>query len=314
MPQLPPGRSLAASPVNRRGRAAPRRSPRAGTRSPTPAPDRRSTRWLAVSTPARSPSSSRRAIGGVGIRAGRRRAAPSALPKAAFRHRLGRDAVQRPLQAGGVDGVQDQPHDVVAVDPGHVLPPATDGPAGAQLERRQQLRQRPALARQHDAGAQGHGAHTGALRGRLPVDAEPRQEVVAGGAVLGQQFVAARPVDADGGAGDEHGRLLGRGPDRGDDPPGRVDAALPQLPLARGRPALVGDAGPGQMHHRVRLGDSGREVVPGSPVDVAAAVGPGRARDAGHVIAARAQRPRQRPADRPARARHDHPHAPILSR
>ena len=88
-----------------------------------------------------SPRSATSASFGTGITAGR----PSALPSAFENSRLvtgfGRGRVERPRDALVVERPEQQPDLVVAVDPRHVLAPAGERPADAELERQQQLLQ-----------------------------------------------------------------------------------------------------------------------------------------------------------------------------
>jgi len=54
------------------------------------------------------------------------------------------------------DRVRDQPHQVVALDPGHPLPARSDRSTEAELERRQQPAQHAAVDAEHQADAQAH--------------------------------------------------------------------------------------------------------------------------------------------------------------
>ena len=121
-------------------------------------------------------------------------------------HGLGRAGVDRALPARAVDRGEVEADDVVGVDPRHVLATTGDGPPDAEAEERQHLGQRAALLVQRHARPQ-HGHPQPVLGGAgglaLPRDADLGQEVVAGGGVLGDPLVAARPVVADGRGADQ---------------------------------------------------------------------------------------------------------------
>ena len=66
----------------------------------------------------------------------------------------GRGRVERALDLRIGRGGDDQPDQIVTVDPARHLPAMADRPAQAHLEHRQQPREHPAAGTEHDAGAE----------------------------------------------------------------------------------------------------------------------------------------------------------------
>ena len=79
-------------------------------------------------------------------------------------HRIGRRRVDRACHGGVSNRPAHQLDPVLAMDPGPVLPARSDRPAGAELERQQHLRQRAAVALEHESGADAHDARARAGR------------------------------------------------------------------------------------------------------------------------------------------------------
>ncbi len=95
------------------------------------------------------------------------------------------------------------------MDPGDVLAPAGHRPAGAKAEGGKHLRERAALAVEHDTGAHLHDAHSqvgGGVRLGLPFRAHLCEEARARGGLLIQRLLAVRPVVAHRGGPDEDAR------------------------------------------------------------------------------------------------------------
>ena len=219
----------------------------------------------------------------------------------------------------------DRADHVVEVDPGHVLAPAGDRAADAELEEGQHLLERAARLRQDHARARQHDPHAellGPVRLRLPVDRQPREEVVARGLGLVEALVAARSVPAARGLGHEHARPLALGQlrERGHEVAGREDARVADLALGVVAPALgdrlaeqVDDGvAAAQRVERRRLG-LGRLPLEG--LDAELPLGPGGvARERDRLVAARAQLADERSADHPGRAGDRDPHQPSAAR
>ena len=127
-----------ARPASRRAR----REGRVPERKPVASALSGSTRWPpSRSSSARSPASACRSAAGIAHERRpmqRTRRARRANPRCA--PASGAVALTAPVSDGVAIDVRDQPHEVVALDPGHPLPAAADRPAEAELERRQQAR------------------------------------------------------------------------------------------------------------------------------------------------------------------------------
>jgi hypothetical protein len=201
---------------------------------------------------------------GIGMNVGR----PSTSPRVAVNTALvtgnGRREVDCPRRLGG-EQVGDGSHLVVDVDPALVLAAVAQLAAETELEQGELLLQRAAACRQHDPGAQVGDADAGGLGDagrRLPLGADLGEEALADGRLLGELLLTARTVDADAGSGQEHGRTVVGRCDRLGDQRRALRAALHQLALVGIGPALVADAGAGEMH-------DGVDAVEGVAVDAA---------------------------------------------
>src|SRR5687767_10106305 len=96
--------------------------------------------------------------------------------------RARRGGVDRARERRRCQTMQDEPNQVVAMDPAHPLATVPDPPAEAEFEWQQQTREEPAVAIEHQPGAQAHYAHPerlGALRLPFPGDAEAAGEALA---------------------------------------------------------------------------------------------------------------------------------------
>jgi hypothetical protein len=177
----------------------------------------------------------------------------------ALRLRCGR--VHRAPPCVRIDRLEHDPHEVVGVDPGDVLASARHRPANPELEGREHLGERSAVAVKHHSGAHPHDTHPEALGGDclgLPCVARLCEEVDAAGRLLVDRLVAVGAVVADRRSADEHGGslvLAQRGEPLHEMP--RADhTALADRPHGFHRPALR-DALARQVHHRVASGQGG---------------------------------------------------------
>ena len=137
-------------------------------------------------------------------------------------------------------------------DPREVLVARTELPAGQQLGEQGQLRQQATLLAEHQPGPQVDDADTG-VRGRLggvlPVDTDARQERCPGAGRLVDLLVSTGSVIADSRRVDQH-RNADLGAGGGEQFGGADPRAADQLPVG-GVPALVPDADPAEVDHRV---------------------------------------------------------------
>ena len=172
------------------------------------------TRWPpSINSSANAPATKCRSAAGIRSSAGRRNARPSACANSALRHRRRRGRIDRAGQRRRRDDVSDQPHEIVALDPGHPLPAAADRTAKAELERHQVLAQHAALDAEHEADAQPHDANAQALRlpgFALPGVADAMGEAALAAVEFGQRLVLPQAVPADRGAADHHRRLAAK--------------------------------------------------------------------------------------------------------
>ena len=164
---------------------------------------------------------------------------------------------------------------------------------------------------EHEAGADpGHPEPGlgGGAGGVLPLDADLGEEVVAGGAVLGEALVAPVAVVAHGRAGDEDGRRAIEAGHRSGEEAGGLEAAVEDLLLAGRGPFLVADPGAGEVDHGVDALEGGGVdgAGPRVPGDAVARcrrrLGPGQPR---HPMPVGRERRASRTTDEPASAR-DH--------
>ena len=173
------GSLLAARPPRIAASAARRLAWRNTKPLSAPCPGRRAGRRAAVPRPCRRRA---RRSGAAGRRsnAGRCRARPSSRANVALRTGSGAVAFTAPVERRIGDRVRDQPHQVVARDPGHPLPARSrSGRRGRIRTGSAGLRQHAAFGAEHEADAQPHHAHAEALglHGRaLPVGADAGAE------------------------------------------------------------------------------------------------------------------------------------------
>ena len=122
------------------------------------------------------------------------------------RHRMGRRRVHRPIDARALHDPAHHFDPVETVDPRHVLPARSERSAREPPERRDHLRERSPRFLEHEPGAQQDDADAapgGGLRGVLPLDAEPREKIIARRRRFRQRLVAVRAVVSDPAAADE---------------------------------------------------------------------------------------------------------------
>jgi hypothetical protein len=261
------------------------------------------TRWpFSSSSSAKSPRASRRGAAGAGSRAGRPQGAAQRAGEGGVADGFRRRAVERSHQAGRGDGVGDQAHQVVQVDPAHPVVSGPERPAQAELERRQHARQGPAVEGQDQADAQAHDAHAQVLgpQGRaLPAPADRAREAVEPVGGLVQHLVAAQAVPADGRAADQHGGPAVQPGDQGDHGPGHRQAGADDPPALGGRPQAVGDRLAGQVDDGVDPRVAGDLVQVGDDADWGGQAGGGGAvAGQGGDLVSRADQGRdQAPAD-----------------
>jgi hypothetical protein len=108
----------------------------------------------------------------------------------------------------------------------------------------------PALRAEHDTQARVHHPDAGLqrrLRRGLPLPANPGQKIRAGGALLGQDLVAAVPVVADGRGRDHDLRRIGEGGYTLRQKPRSLYPAVEDAPFLLGVPSSLGDALAGEV-------------------------------------------------------------------
>ena len=112
--------------------------------------------------------------------------------------------------------MDDQAHQIIAVDPAHPLAAAAQPAAQAEFERGEQARQESAAAVQHQAGAQHDGADGGAGGGGFPIAADTGRKArpACGGFI--KRIIILQAINADGRTADQHGRLVIQPGDQGD--------------------------------------------------------------------------------------------------
>ena len=123
-----------------------------------------------------SPSIRRSANAGAGMKAGRWSARPSARANSAFVTGFGAVAFSGPVTRLGLDRPPDEIDPVRAMNPRPVLAARSDRSADAEPERRQHLRQRAAVAFEHEPGSarRRRGSRTGRAIGFVfPLHAHP---------------------------------------------------------------------------------------------------------------------------------------------
>ena len=165
------------------------------------------------------------------------------------------------------------------------------------------LPQRPALRGQHDAGAQVHDPRAGALgrrRARLPRLGDLGEEPGAGRRALVELLVAAVAVEADRRARQQHAAARPRAAaiDSASSVVARVRDSS-DLRLYSSRPALVADAGAGEVDDGVDAGERPRVEPPGVRVPADLAGRRRRAHDRHRLVAVGAQARHERGADQP---------------
>ncbi len=204
--------------------------------------------------------------------------------------------------------------------------PLGDRPAHAQLEGRQHLGQRAALAVEHHAGAHlrhPHAQAPGRVGLALPSGARLREEVPARGRVLVDRLVAASAVIADRRAAHQRLRALA-GRQRFD---AEHQVARPEHPAVADRPlGLIAPALRDVLARQMYDGIDARQRRPGSrfslrvpsdrldrPAACERSLGPRRvAREDRHPLAALQERRHDPPPDQASRSAHRHPHARAL--
>ena len=215
--------------------------------------------------------------------------------KVAHRDRVRSRRVDRSRDGGVLDGPDVHADEVGLVDPGDPLLSASERPAREGAKGRQHLREGAAARAEDDARPQhGHPDPEGleGARGRLPVHAELREEVVPRGRVLGEGLVAARAVEADSrrvheGSGPDRG-LFRRGPQA----VGGVQPA-PLDPRFRGSRPALGDRLAREVHEgagAVHEAFPGRALGPRGDAHLRVHVVPrarGVARQGDHVVSTR---------------------------
>ena len=211
------------------------------------------------------------------------------------------------------------------VDPRHPLASAPEPAAHSQPERRKHGGQSAPLRGEHDPDSEGGGldsAVPGGAGGGLPLPAHLGQEVVSGGGVFDKLFVAARPVVADGGGGEQSRGPIPGGAEGRDQGFRAFDPALANGALPGGRPAFpdrlsgkvdqgvepfqhTGRVGVGSVTARVPAGgsDSGRE-----PRERTFAPG-----EHHHFVAPSGKFRSERAADQARRSRDSSPHPKWLT-
>ena len=162
-------------------------------------------RWLARRTEDISPSASLSAKGGGGHEGGTAQRLPQGAREVDVAGGLRGDGVERAVDAGRLQGVQDHADGVVNVDPGPPGASASDRSAHAEAEGEQEALKGAAVGRHDDAEADDGGADAAVGGGGFPVLAETGQEIVARGGVFGGFAFNLSAVVADGGGGDERG-------------------------------------------------------------------------------------------------------------
>ena len=153
------------------------------------------------------------------------------------------------------------------------------------------------------------GADAGVLgrrRGRLPGDADARQEVVARRGVLAEDLVAPVAVVPDGGAGHEDLRRTSEPGERLGEQRGALDPALRARP-----PCARRSSGPTPRPHR--RGARRRRGPPGRRRRSCRRRGPRRCRDPSHPGARAAPPGDRRPPTRPRSAVPMSPLAPVMA-
>src|SRR6516164_2974857 len=148
--------------------------------------------------------------------------------------------VHGPFDCLRLDDEADELEPVEAMDPREVLPSRSERPADAAAEGREHPGQRAAGSLEYETGAQGNRPYAGTRRARgfaFPLDAQPREEVVARRRVLRERFAAVGAVVADGAGADERVRRLARCRERFDERACRTEAAVAQRLLASRGPA-----------------------------------------------------------------------------
>ena len=194
--------------------------------------------------------------------------------------------------------------------------PESDDAAGAGLERQERGLQDAAGRREHEAQAQVGDADAGGacrVRGRFPTAADRREESAAHGGGLVHRRRAVEPVEPDGGGAQERLGWCRQRREGAGDGGGPLDAAVAHERHALRRPALVGDAGAGEVDADVeprqllRLEEAARGIP--RRVDDRLDVGWRRrldgvlaAHEADDAVAARGQEVGERPADEAAGA------------
>src|SRR5215469_539995 len=122
-------------------------------------------------------------------------------------YRLGGGGVDGPGELGADDGVSDQAHQIVALDPGHPLRAGAERCAEPAAEARQQAAQQAAFGRERQADPQPDHTDAVALRAArrlLPGLADAVGEAVLAAVELGQRLVLPLTIPADRGGADQH--------------------------------------------------------------------------------------------------------------
>ena len=202
---------------------------------------------------------------------------------------------------------------VVERDPAHVLLAGAEAAAQPHPERGHQAPEQAAVDREHRTGADVSDPDT-CVRGRFrrvfPLLAHVGEESAAGRGRLGERLVAVRPVVVDAGRRDQHRRLVRETGERAGEHVRALRARLEDEPLARRRPALVADAGAGEMDDGVDALEPGgvdrtRVGIPGELVGA----GRGTAHDPHGAVTGPRERGNERRSDQPARPRDRDVHA-----
>ncbi len=170
------------------------------------------------------------------------------------RHRRRRRRVHRAGQRRRGDDMRDQPHEIVALDPGHPLPAAADRTAETELKRKQKLAQHPAVGAENQTNAQPHHPHAQALRLlrlALPGLADAMRETALAAVEFGQRFVLPQAVPADGGAADHDRGTLLQACDQAIDRARHAQPRRQDPPSLAARPQRVAGRLAGEIDHGV---------------------------------------------------------------
>ena len=208
------------------------------------------------------------------------------------------------------------------MNPRHILPARADRPAQPEPERRQHQAERAAVAAEHDAGPERDHPQAqclGRACGRLPVLAQPTQEVAGRDRVLIEDRLAAIAVVANGTSRDQDARPPPRAGDRAHQLLRNADAAVAkQLPPCR-RPSACHERLAREVDHGVagleRCGQSLELFIRHGDIDFGAESRPGAGltpRPHHNGVTGLTKHGNQRPSDEPCGPGDQHPHALVI--